>query len=93
MKGKNGAFILLAGLALIVAFGVLWGRLEPICQVENREQEWPDNCPVPEMFDHNFMIAALMMFANVLMAEGVLRLMAAGSGVEGYVEIIPIIQT
>lgn len=93
LKGRNGAFILLTGLALIVAFGLMWAWLEPLCKQTGLDEVWPAECPMPPAFDHNFMIAALMMVANVLAAEGVLRLMAAGIGVEGYVEIIPIIHT
>lgn len=93
LKGRNGAFILLAGLALTAAFGLLWARLEPLCKQQDIGDPWPAQCPMPAAFDHNFMIAVLIMVANVLAAEGVLRLMAAGSGVEGYVEIIPIIHT
>lgn len=93
LKGRNGAFILLAGLALTAAFGILWARLEPLCKQESAADPWPPSCPMPATFDHNFMIAVLVMVANVLAAEGVLRLMAAGSGVEGYVEIIPIIRS
>lgn len=93
LKGRNGAFILLAGLALTAAFGLLWARLEPLCNQKAVGDPWPAQCPMPAAFDHNFMIAVLIMIANVLAAEGVLRLMAAGSGVEGYVEIIPIIHT
>lgn len=93
LKGRNGAFILLAGLALIVVFGLLWAKLEPLCKQEAFGDGWPKACPMPSTFDHNFMITALAMLSNVLAAEGVLRLMAAGSGVEGYVEIVPIIHT
>jgi hypothetical protein len=89
LKGRNGAFILLAGLALIVAFGLVWGRLEPLCaQTSADKTEWPTDCPLPRAFDHNVLFTVLLMVANVLSAEGVLRLMAAGSGAEGYAEII-----
>lgn len=90
LKGGKGAFILLAGLALIAAFGILWARLEPLCKQKAAGEPWPPACPMPATFDHNFMIAVLIMIANVLAAEGILRLMAAGSGVVGYVEIIPV---
>lgn len=93
LKGRNGAFILLAGLALITSFGLLWAHLEPLCQQTKPNEPWPPSCPMPAAFDHNFMIAALILVANVLAAEGVLRLMAAGTGVEGYVEIVPVIHT
>lgn len=93
LKGRNGAFILLAGLALIVLFGLLWVKLEPLCKQKAVGDAWPKACPMPSTFDHNFMITVLAMLSNVLAAEGVLRLMAAGSGVEGYVEIVPIIHT
>jgi hypothetical protein len=91
MKGRNGAFILLAGLALVVAFGLVWAHLEPLCaQAGAHPEVWPETCPLPRMFDHNVMFTLLLMVANVLSAEGVLRLMAAGSGAEGYAEIINI---
>ncbi|CAN8070637.1 unnamed protein product [Agarophyton chilense] len=93
LKGRNGAYILLSGLVLIAIFGLLWTYLEPICRVASPEQEWPSKCPVPRILDHNFMMTLLIVIANVLTAEGVLRLMAAGTGVEDYVEIVPIINT
>lgn len=92
MKGRNGAFILLAGLSLALAFGVLWARLEPVCKRALGEP-WPSNCLLPSTFDHNFMLVVVTMLANVLAAEGVLRLMAAGQGEEGYVEIPTVIET
>lgn len=93
MKGRNGALILMAGLALAVSFGAFWLWLEPRCRQMVLNQDWPESCPLSRSFDHNFFIVVFLMVANVLAAEGVLRLMAAGSGVEGYVEIIPIIPT
>lgn len=91
LKGRNGAFILLVGLSLIMAFGIVWMQLEPLCsQSGSRKETWPQSCPLPRSFDHNVLFTALLMIANVLSAEGVLRLMAAGSGAEGYTEIITI---
>lgn len=92
-KGKNGAFILLCGLVLMGAFGVLWVQLEPVCKVSSATDEWPHSCPMSRLFDHNFMMTVFVLVANVLTAEGVLRLMAAGSGVQEYDEIVPIINT
>lgn len=94
LKGRNGALILVASLTLVLAFGYLWSWLEPLCRMEDDGKGLPaDQCPLPKSFDHNCLIGIIIMTANVLAAEGVLRLMAAGSGVEGYVEIIPVIQT
>eukprot|EP00178_Gracilaria_changii_P016552 TRINITY_DN476_c0_g1_i1.p1 TRINITY_DN476_c0_g1~~TRINITY_DN476_c0_g1_i1.p1 ORF type:complete len:236 (+),score=36.85 TRINITY_DN476_c0_g1_i1:373-1080(+) len=93
LKGRNGAYILLSGLVLIVVFGLLWAYLEPLCRMASPQDEWPSSCPMPQMLDHNFMMTLFIVIANVLTAEGVLRLMAAGTGVEDYVEIIPIITT
>lgn len=92
-KGKNGAFILLCGLVLMAAFGVLWVQLEPLCKVGSASDEWPQSCPMSRLFDHNFMMTVFVLVANVLTAEGVLRLMAAGSGVQEYDEIVRTINT
>lgn len=96
LKGRNGAFILLAGLGLVAMFGLVWAHFEPLCVLKDGQgagNAWRSECPLPSAFDHNVMFAVLLMVANVLAAEGVLRLMAAGSGVEGYAEIIPIISS
>lgn len=123
IKGRNGAFILLAAVVLLVSSAGVWTWLEPQCrqviidpssntqdsQVVNvlqlvepklkiekmmKQLEIPESCPLPfKAFDHNFAFGVAVIATNVLMAEGVLRLMAAGSGVEGYVEIIPVIVT
>jgi hypothetical protein len=91
LKGRNGAFILLAGLTLIMCFGVVWMHFEPLCaQTGPSREAWPRACPLPRAFDHNVLFTVLLMVANVLSAEGVLRLMAAGSGAEGYAEIISV---
>lgn len=93
IKGRNGAFILLAGLVLVVGIGIMWGLFEPSCRIAVPTDPWPEKCPLPRSFDHNFVLGLVIMVANVLVAEGVLRLMAAGSGVEGYVAIVPVIPT
>lgn len=93
MKGRNGAFILLIGLVVAGVVGAVWMWLEPMCRLVSEGQVWPDECPLPMSFDHNFMMVAALLVCNVLAAEGVLRLMAAGTGTEGYVEIIPVIAT
>lgn len=91
LKGRNGAFILLAGLALIMCFGIVWMHFEPQCAQEGVPGEsWPADCPLPRAFDHNVLFTILLMVANVLSAEGVLRLMAAGNGSLGYTEIISV---
>lgn len=159
MKGRNGAFILLAAVGLAGTAGMLWAWLEPLCTPHssttttrllqlhtsrsspplhlrlqpprpvdathvvmerqdtntdtgtgtdastdaNTEQpkpeqdqkgQLPESCPLPfKAFDHNFLLGVALLATNVLAAEGVLRLMAAGTGIEGYVEIIPVIVT
>lgn len=94
LKGRNGAFILLAGVMLVVAFGVLWAHLEPLCAMKGPGRDgWREECPMPKVFDHNVLFTVLLMVANVLSAEGVLRLMAAGSGAWGYTEIITVGRT
>lgn len=91
LKGRNGALILLAGLSLILIFGFLWARFEPLCKQTQIDQPFPQTCPMPAAFDHNSMIATMFLLSNILTAEGVLRLMAAGSGIEGYAEIFRVI--
>jgi hypothetical protein len=91
LKGRNGAFILFAGLSLVLAFGVVWMRYEPLCAQEGPAvSDWPASCPLPREFDHNVLFTLVLVVANVLSAEGVLRLMAAGTGAEGYTEIITV---
>lgn len=87
MKGRNGAFILLAGLILAATFGVMWIYVEPICRRTEPENPWPTDCPMSSRFDHNTAMTVFIMISNILAAEGVLRLMAAGSGLEHYVDI------
>lgn len=89
LKGKNGAYILVCGLVLMTLFGMVWAYLEPLCVVSSAMDKWRKECPLPQVLDHNFLMTFFMMVSNVLTAEGVLRLMAAGSGVEDYVEIVP----
>jgi hypothetical protein len=91
LKGRNGAFILFAGLSLVLAFGVVWLHYEPLCVQQGRKpSDWPASCPLPREFDHNVLFTLVLVVANVLSAEGVLRLMAAGNGAEGYTEIITV---
>eukprot|EP00184_Porphyridium_aerugineum_P008605 CAMPEP_0184692286 /NCGR_PEP_ID=MMETSP0313-20130426/835_1 /TAXON_ID=2792 /ORGANISM="Porphyridium aerugineum, Strain SAG 1380-2" /LENGTH=267 /DNA_ID=CAMNT_0027150111 /DNA_START=184 /DNA_END=987 /DNA_ORIENTATION=+ len=86
LKGRNGAFVLVLGCSLILAAGFIWSKLEPRCDASD-VKNW--NCPMPRAFDHNSLFTVLLAVGNILGAEGVLRLMAAGNGSEGYVEIIP----
>lgn len=92
-KGRNGAVILLTGLMISIVAGTCWSFYEPVCKQVGAEDEWSQDCPLSKTFDHNFFLTVFMIAANVLAAEGVLRLMAAGSGEEGYVEIVPVIHT
>lgn len=95
MKGRNGAFILLVGMALASSFGMFWVWLEPMCRRADPEKAWPESCPVSGGFDHNTIMTVFVLVSNILAAEGVLRLMAAGSGLEHYVDInfVPVVQT
>jgi hypothetical protein len=45
------------------------------------------SCPLPLRVDHNALLIFLLLCSNMLGAEGSLRLMAAGNGMEGYLEI------
>ena len=93
INGHNGAKILLAAILLLMAFGLVWVRLEPTCVRKDITDPFPKSCALPSIFDHNFMIATLMLFSNVLAAEGVLRLMAAGGGFDVYAEVVPVIRS
>lgn len=89
LQGGNGAFILLAGLTLVLVFGQVWTRFDPLCAMDDDDTvTWPKKCPLPRNFDHNVVFTILLIVANVLAAEGVLRLMAAGSGGSSYYEIV-----
>uniref|UniRef100_A0A7S1EPB4 Uncharacterized protein n=1 Tax=Timspurckia oligopyrenoides TaxID=708627 RepID=A0A7S1EPB4_9RHOD len=88
LKGRNGAFVLLLGTGLILIGGILWSQMDPKCDTSS-VKDWPSSCPMPRAFDHNVLFVVLLLFGNIFAAEGVLRLMAAGNGSEGYVEIMP----
>lgn len=74
-------------LASILAVIVVWIRWEPRCRIVEGEEGWRKSCPLPRFFDHNSVVMGVVVVAGVGVAEGVLRLMAAGSGAEGYVAI------
>ncbi|GAB0489365.1 hypothetical protein MMPV_000583 [Pyropia vietnamensis] len=48
---------------------------------------YPDTCPFPRVFDHNAVAVTGLLVVAALAAEAALRLMAAGNGARGYVEI------
>lgn len=48
---------------------------------------YPDTCPFPRAFDHNAVAVMGLLVVAALAAEAALRLMAAGHGARGYVEI------
>lgn len=91
LKGKNGAYILLASIILTALSGFLWTLIEPICHQNEVTDPWPKTCPLSSTYDHNFAMASIVMISNVLAAEGVLRLMAVGSAVEGFTYIPTVI--
>uniref|UniRef100_A0A7S1TDC4 Uncharacterized protein n=1 Tax=Compsopogon caeruleus TaxID=31354 RepID=A0A7S1TDC4_9RHOD len=91
VKGRNGASVLFLGSSLAVLAGLIWLHFEPLCNASSRLM-WSDTCPLPRVYDHNALLVSFLFCANILGAEGVLRLMAVGSGdglIEGYTEIGP----
>lgn len=48
---------------------------------------YPTTCPFPRAFDHNAVAVTGLLVVAALAAEAALRLMAAGNGARGYVEI------
>lgn len=48
---------------------------------------YPNTCPFPHVFDHNAVAVTGLLVVAALAAEAALRLMAAGNGARGYVEI------
>lgn len=48
---------------------------------------YPTTCPFPRVFDHNAVAVTGLLVVAALAAEAALRLMAAGNGARGYVEI------
>lgn len=48
---------------------------------------YPSTCPFPRVFDHNAVAVTGLLVVAALAAEAALRLMAAGNGARGYVEI------
>lgn len=86
LTGANGALILAGALSVIVVFGIIWALLEPGCR-QMAGSAFPKTCPMPRQFDHNATVTWLLVICNALAAEGVLRLMQAGDGVQGYTSI------
>lgn len=92
-QGKLGAAMLLVGMLLASSSGVFWVYMEPLCRRVDIGDVWPESCPMPDRFSHNAIMALVMLVANFLAAEGAIRLMAAGSGLEFYSEITHYIDT
>lgn len=86
-RGKNGAVVLLVGTALSLAASILWTYLLGYCEPATEKGKVRASCPLPTKFDHNVLFLVVLIVANVLSAEGVLRLMAVGDGDGGYSEI------
>ncbi|KAA8495997.1 hypothetical protein FVE85_2152 [Porphyridium purpureum] len=86
LKGRNGALVLFVGTLLVTAGGIVWAHMEPLCDASTIKP-WPSSCPMPRTFDHNVLMGVIILFGNILATEGILRLMAAGAGTEGYVYI------
>lgn len=86
-QGRSGASMLLAGIVLAMSCGVFWVWAEPMCRRMGPRKLWPESCPVPGVFDHNSIMTLFLLVANLLAAEGAIRLMAAGSGPDFYTEI------
>lgn len=84
--GANGALILVAAVSIVAVFGTLWAIFEPACR-QTVGNPYPTSCPLPKQFDLNAYITWLIIVCNALAAEGVLRLMQAGDGAQGYTSI------
>eukprot|EP00190_Bangiopsis_sp_CCMP1999_P007590 CAMPEP_0198726120 /NCGR_PEP_ID=MMETSP1475-20131203/3281_1 /TAXON_ID= ORGANISM="Unidentified sp., Strain CCMP1999" /NCGR_SAMPLE_ID=MMETSP1475 /ASSEMBLY_ACC=CAM_ASM_001111 /LENGTH=171 /DNA_ID=CAMNT_0044488015 /DNA_START=352 /DNA_END=867 /DNA_ORIENTATION=- len=84
LKGRSGAAVLSIGTIIILFSTILWAFMKRGCHFKNGSLE---HCPLPMFFDHNATLCLAAIVANVLIAEGALRLMAAGTGMDGYVQI------
>ncbi|EME29069.1 hypothetical protein Gasu2_68010 [Galdieria sulphuraria] len=84
LKGRNGALILFLGNMMTFMSILLFKVLHSECAGTEKLLE---NCPLPLRLDHNALLIFLLLCSNTLGAEGSLRLMAAGNGMEGYLEI------
>lgn len=92
-RGKDGAAMLLVGMVLASFSGIFWIYVEPMCRRMDPGKMWPESCPVWGGFNHNSIMALVLLVANFLAAEGAIRLMAAGSGLDFYSEIPHYIET
>ncbi|OSX75253.1 hypothetical protein BU14_0244s0014 [Porphyra umbilicalis] len=86
LGGRGGAAVL--AVAVLAGGGVafLWTWVEPHCRL--MLGVYPSTCPFPRMFDHNAVAVTGLLVVAALAAEAALRLMAAGNGARGYVEIL-----
>ena len=91
LKASSGALLLYVSGAATIALLILWMRWEPMCRVVlngmNGNFRWNQKCPFGEGFDENAVVAAVTALAHLTAAEGVLRMIAVGNGLEGYVTI------
>lgn len=85
LGGRGGAAVL--AVAVLAGGGVaaLWTWVEPRCRL--MAGVYPTTCPFPRAFDHNAVAVTGLLVVAALAAEAALRLMAAGNGARGYVEI------
>ncbi|KAK4527623.1 hypothetical protein GAYE_SCF42G5547 [Galdieria yellowstonensis] len=84
LKGRNGALVLFLGSMMMFMSILLFKVLHTECA---GTEKLLSSCPLPLRVDHNALLIFLLLCSNMLGAEGSLRLMAAGNGMEGYLEI------
>mmetsp|Transcript_4733 Transcript_4733/g.20333 ORF Transcript_4733/g.20333 Transcript_4733/m.20333 type:complete len:103 (+) Transcript_4733:978-1286(+) len=85
LKGRSGAVVLASGTIFILLAGAVWAYLADACQFTDSILNAA--CALPQSFDHNALLSLVTIIANGFVAEGVLRLMAAGTGQDGYIRI------
>lgn len=85
LGGRGGAAVLAVAVLSGAGVASLWTWVEPRCRI--MAGVYPNTCPFPHVFDHNAVAVTGLLVVAALAAEAALRLMAAGNGARGYVEI------
>eukprot|EP00871_Galdieria_phlegrea_P001534 jgi/Galph1/2381/GphlegSOOS_G1078.1 len=87
LKGSHGAVILFVGNGIMLLALLFFKILHEKCA--GTDDILLDSCPLPTKFDHNSFLLLFLLCCNVFVAEATLRFMAAGNGMESYLEIEP----
>lgn len=86
-QGKDGAAMLFAGIVVAMLAEMFWIWAGSMCRRTDLGKTWLQLCLLNEGVNHNSIVILCLLLSNFLAAEGVIRLMAAGSGIYFYAEI------